>query len=121
MKKPILSLCAFTLLSFSAFAGAPAPMTMKCITFDTNGRSEKQTIVFEYGMGQQALKLKDAKGIVAAVTDDNEMLPDVYDVKLYSDTSIVTAKGVSPSEDQTHGIHLVQLSGKRAVSVFCGI
>lgn len=121
MKNKLFTICAFTMISASTFAAAPPPLTMKCQTFDTNGRNEIETIVFEYGMGQQALKLKEAKGIIAEVSDDNELIPGLYDVKIYLKDSIVAAKGVTQSDNHVNGVHVVQITGRRAISISCGI
>ncbi|MBC7427565.1 MAG: hypothetical protein H7336_03070 [Bacteriovorax sp.] len=121
MKKSLFAFCAFTMLSVSAFAGAPAPINMKCSSTDTNGKSEVQLITFEYGTGQKVLKLKNAKAVIVELSDNNEMVPNLYDIKLYLETSIVSAKGVSQSDNKVNGIHLVQIVEKDAFSIYCGI
>lgn len=119
MFKAILS-TAVVLASLSASAQTvPADIVVKC-TMTEKTKSTEETLTFKYGVGQKLLKMSGAEKIIVEVSDDNAMEEGLQDIKVYLKGSIVSAKAVSVSEDQTHGVHVLKTSGK-ITSIFCGI
>lgn len=129
MKKSCLLLVAAMAIGSSVYAGpgdigsvvsqAPAPVTMKCTLSDMKG-SVHETLVFEYGSGQKLLGISGSEKIIVEVSDNNALEAGLHDVKIYLKDSIVSAKSVTVSNDQTHGAHVV-LASKKITSIFCGI
>lgn len=116
----LLVTAAITAATFSAFAGgAPAPITIKCEMSTTKG-AEQEVLSFEYGSGQQILAMSGAEKIIVEVSDNNALEAGLHDVKVYLNDSILSAKSVTVSKDQSHGIHIVRTS-KGLSSIFCGI